>query len=116
MAEHPLEAQIGTRVSLVGHFHVPVVLEDARPLGANGSAGFECRVRLSDGSLEEAVISPDEATEILGMERSLATKPAAADRLRLLVESARIRLACTYDRHHPSTFRTDLVRQGPPGP
>ena len=98
MAEHPLAAQIGTRVSLAGHFDVPVVLEDARPLGANGSAGFECRVRLPDGSLEEAVISPDEATEILGMERTLAPKPANADRLRLLVESARIRLAYTYDR------------------
>ena len=98
MADHPLAAQIGTRVSLAGHFDVPVVLEDARPLGANGSAGFECRVRLPDGSLEEAVISPDEATEILGTERSLATQPADADRLRLLVESARIRLAYTYDR------------------
>ena len=98
MAEHPLAVQIGTRVSLAGHFDVPVVLEDARPLGANGSAGFECRVRLPDGSLEEAVISPDEATDILGMGRSLAPKPVDASRLRLLVESARIRLAYTYDR------------------
>ena len=77
MAEHPLAAQIGTRVSLAGHFDVPMVLEDARPLGANGSTGFECRVRLPDGSLEEAVISPDEATEILGMERSLPPFGAA---------------------------------------
>ena len=98
MAENPLTTQIGTRVSLVGHFDVPVILEDARPLGVNGSAGFECRVRLPDGSLEEAIISPDEATAILGVEQAPAPRPADAERLRLLVESARIRLAYTYDR------------------
>ena len=59
MAENPLAAQVGTQVSLMGHFDVPVNLEDARPLGVNGSAGFECRVRLPDGTLEEAVISPE---------------------------------------------------------
>ena len=98
MAENPLIAQIGTQISLLGHFDVPVNLEDARPLGVNGSAGFECRVRLPDGTLEEAVISPEEAAEILGAEKTPAPRPVDADRLRLLVESARIRLAYTYDR------------------
>ena len=68
MAEHPLSAHIGRRVFLTGHFDVPVVLEDVRPLGAQGFAGYECRVRLPDGALEEAVISPDEADAILGAE------------------------------------------------
>ena len=101
MVEHPLAAQIGNRVSLTGHFDVPVVLEDVRPLGANGSAGYECRVRLPDGALEEAVISPDEAAELLGAEAAegqATLRPADAGRLRLLVESARIRLAYAYDR------------------
>ena len=86
---------------LTGHFDVPVVLEYLRPLGANGSAGYECRVRLPDGSLEEAVITPDEATALLGTEaarESATQRPADANRLRLLVESIRIRLAYVYDR------------------
>lgn len=98
MAEHTLSAQVGARVSLTGHFDVPVILEEARPLGVNGSAGFECRVRLPDGTLEEAVISPDEAAAILGVEETRTSQPADADRVRLLVESARIRLAYAYDR------------------
>ena len=32
MAEHALSEHIGRRVSLTGHFDVPVVLEDVRPL------------------------------------------------------------------------------------
>ena len=98
MAENILAAQLGTRVSLTGHFDVPVILEDARPLGVNGSAGFECRVRLPDGTLEEAVISPEEATAILGVEEAPARRPVDARHLRLLVESVRIRLAYAYDR------------------
>ena len=47
-----LTSQIGLRILLPGHFDVPVVLEDARPLGSDDSAGYECRVRLPDGSLE----------------------------------------------------------------
>ena len=98
MPENPLAAQIGTQVSLTGHFDIPVRLEDARPLGLNGSAGFECRVRLPDGTLEEAIISPEEAASILGVKETSAPRPVEADRLRLLVESARIRLAYAYDR------------------
>ncbi len=100
MAEHPFSARIGSRVILSGHFDVPVVLDDVRPLGADGSGGFECRVRLPDGTIEEAVISPDEAAT-LGAESAAAKDaqpPADANRLRLLVESARIRLAYAYDR------------------
>jgi len=97
--QEPL-AQVGERIFLPGHFDVPVILEDIRPLGADGSAGYECRVRLPDGTLEEAVISPAEAATLFGTDRKTATaiKPADAERLRLLIESARIRLAYAHDR------------------
>lgn len=86
---------IGQSVRLLGHFAEPVVLEEVRPLGV----GFECRVRLRDGSLEEVVISAEEA-------ESLFEKPTNPQVLRLvepadlqlLVESARIRLAYAHDR------------------
>ena len=98
MPENPLVGQVGTQVSLAEHFDGPVRLEDARPLGLNGSAGFERRVRLPDGTLEETIISPEEAAAILGAKETPAPRPVDADHLRLLVESARIRLAYTYDR------------------
>ena len=98
MTVNLLSDHVGTRVSLTGHFDVPVILEDARPLGANGSSGFECRVRLPDGTLEEAVISPEEAEAIIDKDKMLAPRPVDAEHLRLLVESARIRLAYAYDR------------------
>ena len=41
----------------MGHFDVPVILEDVRPLGTDGSAGYECRVRLPGGPRDEADIS-----------------------------------------------------------
>ncbi len=101
MAEHPLAEHIGDHVSFAGHFDTPVVLEDVRPLGAHGSSGYECRVRLPDGALEETIISQDEAAAILGTKSTAekaAPRPADAGRLRLLVESTRIRLAYAHDR------------------
>jgi hypothetical protein len=56
MAGTRLSLPVGRRVSLPGHFDSPVLLEDARPLGADGAAGYECRVRLPDGTLDEAEI------------------------------------------------------------
>jgi superfamily II DNA or RNA helicase len=100
MGETRLPTQIGRQISLPGHFDVPVLLEDVRALGDDGSAGYECRVRLPDGTLEEAVISPEEAAALLGPDRETpaAIKPADAERLRLFLESARIRLAYAHDR------------------
>ncbi len=82
---------------------MPVILEDRRPLGADGSGGYECRVRLPDRALEEAVISSEEAEGIFGTTAAKATgrtitHPVDPERLRLLVESVRIRLAHAYDR------------------
>ena len=110
MSSNLLTTYIGQRISLPGHFDVPVILEDARPLGpacaadaagrSDASSGYECRVRLPDGSLEEAVISAAEAASILGADQEVSesAKPVDADKLRLLVESSRIRLAYAHDR------------------
>ncbi len=95
-------AVTGRPISLPGHFDGPVVLEAVRALGADGAAGYECRVRLPDGTLDEAVISAEEAATAFGAEGESAAahtaQPVDADRLRLLVEAARIRLAHAYDR------------------
>lgn len=90
----------GQRINLPGHFDVPVILEDARPLADGGAGGYECRLRLPDGSLEEAVISAAEASAIATVraEPDVSIQPVDAERLCLLIESARIRLAYAYDR------------------
>lgn len=100
MPEGRLAPRIGQRILLPGHFDVPVVLEEARPLGPSDGAGYECRVRLPDGTLEEAVISAEEAAAILGtrFEEAKAEPPVDAEKLRLLIESARIRLAYAHDQ------------------
>jgi superfamily II DNA or RNA helicase len=88
---------VGQTVFLPGHFREAVVLEAVRPLGS----GYECRVRLPDGSLEETVISQEEAVALLSRPVSIVDRvePVDADRMRLLVESARIQLAYAHDRH-----------------
>ena len=55
-----IKLPIGVRIQLPGHFDAPVILEDARPL----PNGYECRVLLADGTLEEAVISKEEAAAL----------------------------------------------------
>ena len=93
-------SQIGQRIFLPGHFDVPVVLEDVRPLGPEDSSGYECRVRLPDGSLEETVISVEEAAAVLKRwpDEARVETPVDADKFRLLIESARVRLAYAYDQ------------------
>jgi superfamily II DNA or RNA helicase len=90
-----LSPLVGRRVALPGHFLGEVIIEAARALGT----GVEVRVRLSNGALDEAVLGQDEAAALL---TSPAEQPQAgavdAEKLRLLVESTRIRLAYTYDR------------------
>ncbi len=95
-----IQLPIGQQVLLPGHFDAPVVLEGARPLGQDGSSGYECRVRLADGTLEEAVIS---AAEAAGLGAPLAKEQAKTElvdpeKLRLLVESVRTRLAYAHDQ------------------
>ena len=76
----------------------------------DGSAGFECRVRLPDGGIEEAAISP----AILGAQTAAETgaaRPADGSRVRLVVESASIRLAYAYDRRF--AVRLSAIRTFP---
>ena len=91
MGENPLSAQVGNRISLLGHFDVPVILEDVRPLGTDGSAGYECRVRLPDGALEEAVISSEEAASIFdAAEKVAAGRPNLGDDGRYQLDCSRV--------------------------
>ena len=100
MSASELNSRIGQRILLPGHFDAPVILEDARSLGSDDSAGYECRVRLPDGSLEEAVISAEEVVAALGKgpDEVKAETPVDAEKLRLLIESARVRLAYAHDQ------------------
>lgn len=88
---------IGQRVILPGHFPDSVVLEAVRPIGA----GYECRVRLLDGTPDEAILSREEASALFGQTIKDPTRvhPVDAEKVRLLIESARIRLAYAHDRH-----------------
>jgi len=87
---------IGKRVTLAGHFLQPVTLEGVRFIGS----GYECRVRLPDGTPDEAIISLEEAAVLLGeaVAEPALVHPVEAEKIRLLVESARIRLAYAHDR------------------
>jgi hypothetical protein len=75
---------LGQRIALPGHFLEPVTLEAIRFIGS----GYECRVRLSDGTPDEAILSLEEAAALAG--QVVATQavihPADAEKLRLLVE------------------------------
>jgi len=88
---------IGQRINLPGHFPEPVVLEAVRSIGE----GFECPVRLADGTPDEAILSREEADTLLGHRADTPTSvaPVDAEKFRLLIESARIRLAYAYDKH-----------------
>jgi len=91
------EFPIGQKIKISGHFEEPVTLEAIRQIGAC----YECRVRLSDGSPDETILSADEASALLGAKTSLAitVNPEDSEKIRLLVESARIRLAYAHDKH-----------------
>jgi superfamily II DNA or RNA helicase len=90
------KSPLGQRIALPGHFLEPVTLEAIRFIGS----GYECRVRLSDGTPDEAILSLDEAAALAGqvITTQAAIHPADPEKLRLLVESARIRLAYAHDR------------------
>lgn len=66
---------LGQQVVLKGHFDRPVLLEEARPLGT----GYECRVRLADGTLDEVVISAEEASSLRGQAADQAATVSPVD-------------------------------------
>ena len=85
---------IGQKINLSGHFNEPVILEAVRKI----FGGYELQVRLSDGSLDEAILSPEEAAAISDkVEETSKFELADAEKIRLLIESARIRLAYAHD-------------------
>ena len=88
---------IGERVHLAGHFQEPVTVESVRALGTS----IQLQVRRNDGQLDETILSANEVQVLLAQVAAHATSVPLADpdRLRLMVESARIRLAYAYDRH-----------------
>src|SRR6266699_3643324 len=87
---------LGQRIALPGHFLEPVTLEGIRFIGS----GYECRVRLSDGTPDEAILSLEEGAALVGQVVTAhpSIHPVDSEKLRLLVESARIRLAYAHDR------------------
>ncbi len=91
-----LESLVGRRIALPGHFEGTVTVESARALGS----GAELRVRLGTGELDEAVLSAEDLAALLEVhtEEPKPIRPVDAEKLRLLVESTRIRLAYAYDR------------------
>jgi hypothetical protein len=98
MDNNLLTCLIGQRISLPRYFDISVVLEDARPLASDDLAGYEWRVRLPDGSLEEALISAEAAAVLgTGPGEGKAETPQDAQKLRLLIESARVHLAYAHD-------------------
>lgn len=82
---------IGQTINLPGHFEEPVLLEAVRPLGS----GVELRVRRADGQLKETVLSEAEFRALSAVQTTPISEvfPSNPEHLRLLVESARIRLA-----------------------
>jgi hypothetical protein len=76
------------------------LLEAARPLGK----GYQCRLRLPDGTLDETIISKEEAAALASAGPAVEAKVPLADaeQLPLLIESARIRLAYAHDPALPS--------------
>ena len=90
-----MDFPIGQKINLPGHFNGPVVLEAVREI----VGGFEFQVRLPDGTLDEAILSPIEAAQ-MAEQAGETPQPAFVDaeKLALLVESARIRLAYAHDR------------------
>ena len=93
---------VGQQASLPGHFDVPIVSEAAHPL----AKGYQCRVRLHQSTLDKSVISLEQANALVGAIPTGDDKAplANADQLCLLVESARIRPACSHDRHFAASM------------
>lgn len=94
-----LSALKGRRVSLPGHFEGVVTVEDARPL--RSGEGAEIKVRLANGELDETILSSANLSALLEFDQKgevSAPVPVDPEKLRMLVESARIRLAYSYDK------------------
>jgi hypothetical protein len=83
------EFPIGQRVTLPGHFPEAVLLEGVRPMGN----GYECRVRLPDGTPDEAILSADEVAFLFRQTSKEVAQvtPADPDKLLLLISRRALR-------------------------
>ena len=99
MPDSGINLPLGQSVPMPGHFDTPVVLEEVRRLGS----GYECRVRLPDGSLDEVVISADEAA-------TLATRDGSPPRIRRLrgMTCSGFLPVCKAARCDGTIFRTSI--------
>lgn len=92
-----LEKLIGTKVVIHGHFNEPVIVDGVNIISSN----VELRVRLIDGSLRETILSEEEALKLLPQITEEKEKQFLFDPegLRIIIESYRIQLAYSYDKH-----------------
>ncbi len=66
---------IGKKINLPGHFDVVMILEAARGF----ERGFECRVRLPDGALDNAAITAEEAAALAEASEPVESKAITFD-------------------------------------
>jgi len=87
---------VGQRAQLPRHFAEQVVLEAVRLIGA----AYECRVQLQDGTPDEAIRTLEEVVGLMQTRVEGAPRIQLGDpeKLRLLLESAYIRLVYAHDR------------------
>lgn len=83
----------GRRIALPGYFTAPVKVEQATPV--DGSVFLQ--VRMQDASLRELPIDPEELQRALNSTELPPQAVVSPEDFFLLVESARIRLAYSYD-------------------
>ena len=107
----PGEYPIGQKVELSGHFSEPVVIESVRPVGA----GFECRVRLGNGTPDETILSQAEMEALVGQAvgREIRTRPMDGERFRLMVESMRSNTPLVISRPYACAARSGSRAQSP---
>ena len=108
MENESIALPLGKQVLLHGHFEAPVTLEHARALGN----GYECRVRLPDGSLEEAIISREEALVLAASpeEQKATNRPVDAEKLRLLYWLRKCPIQTRSRTRHNTEARTRAIR------
>lgn len=84
------EILIGKKMSIIGHFNEPVVIEESVLKGS----GFEIRVRLADGILAETFLSEEEFYELLNSieKNEEAISFSNPNEFRLIISSSHIRL------------------------
>lgn len=90
-----IDQLVGKRIAIPSQFTGLVTVQSAEEF----SGAVLLTVQTQQGDLREAMISPDEAQELLTHTGELAAKPVDPQQFFLFVESSRIKLAFAYDPH-----------------